>query len=349
MFAGIGGMRVAAESLGFECVFSSEIDKHAQKTYEANFGDVPHGDIKKIDADDIPDFDLLLAGFPCQPFSYAGSLRGLNDARGTLFYDLLRILEAKRPRAFLFENVKGLVSHDRGRTLGTVETLLAESGYSFGWTVLDSSDFGLAQKRERWYCVGFDRAQAFSFPTPTPSKTKLADVIDGRMRDEALALSPAWRKRIDAHLRLAAGAPAGSQKARVEHEDFRFQGKSSRARHGVFSYMKPDRTLRFHMGDPKKTQVQEGFFVSKESLAPTLIAGRVPQLWDLKRRLSVRECAKLQGFPASFKFPCSNAQSYRQLGNAVSVPVIRAILAAAEAALSKPAAKRSSRSRERAA
>lgn len=329
-------MRLAAESLGAECVFSSEIDRHARETYATNFsGDVPAGDVRQVKAGEIPDFDLLLAGFPCQPFSYAGSLGGLGDARGTLFIELLRIMKAKRPRSFLFENVKGLVSHDRGRTLGTVERLLTESGYSFGWTVLNSSGFGLPQNRERWYCVGFDRSRPFQFPAPPGKKTRLADVLEARLRDEGLSLAEPWSRRIDAHLRLAAGAAPRSSKARVEHTDFRFQGESSRSLHGVFSYMKPDRTLRFHMGDAKKTQVQEGFFASRESLAPTLIAGRVPQLWDLKRKLSVRECARLQGFPASFDFPCSRAQSYKQLGNAVSVPVIKAILENVLAALAQ--------------
>ena len=332
-------MRLAGESLGLECVFSSEIDKYAQATYTANFHETPTGDIKAVDARSIPDFDVLLAGFPCQPFSFAGSLGGLSDARGTLFFDLLRILKAKRPRAFLFENVKGLVSHDKGRTLGTIERLLTEAGYSFGWTVLNSSDFGLPQNRERWYCVGFDRTRPFHFPTPRGKKTKLGDVLEKGLRDDDLRLPEAWGKRIEAHMRLAAALAAKGREARVEHRDFRFNGTSSRALHGVFSYMKPDRTLRFHMGDPKKTQIQEGFFVSRESLAPTLIAGRVPQLWDLKRKLSVRECARLQGFPASFRFPCSRAQSYKQLGNAVSVPVIKAILEGVAEALAQPAQK----------
>ena len=155
LFAGIGGFRLAAQKNGGRCVFSSEWDKFAQQTYEMNFGEMPFGDITQIKATQIPDHDILFAGFPCQPFSYSGLNKGFKDkTRGTLFFDIIRILESKKPKMFLLENVKGITSHDDGKTLETIVQSLKKLGYSLSWKVLRSYDFGLPQMRERWYCVG---------------------------------------------------------------------------------------------------------------------------------------------------------------------------------------------------
>ncbi len=154
LFAGIGGFRLAAEYLGWECVFSSEIDDECSRTYAANFGDVPHGDIRTADTDTIPDHDILMAGFPCQPFSIIGKMNGMRDTRGTLYFEIERIVQAKRPSWVLLENVKQLVSNDDGRTLSTICESLRRLGYEVTWSVLNALDFGLPQKRERVFIVG---------------------------------------------------------------------------------------------------------------------------------------------------------------------------------------------------
>lgn len=179
LFCGIGGFRLAFEKLGAKCVFSSDIDSFAQQTYCDNFGVVPNGDITKIEAKQIPSFDILTAGFPCQPFSYAGLCKGFEDqTRGTLFFDVCRILSYHKPKMFFLENVKGLVSHNGGKTMSTILENLNELGYDVHWKVLSSLDFGLPQKRERWYCVGFDKKVDFDFPRPIQKKAVLRDIID---------------------------------------------------------------------------------------------------------------------------------------------------------------------------
>ena len=167
LFCGIGGFRLAVNSSQVECVFSSDNDKFAQQTYEANFHEVPTGDIKAVNEKDIPSFDILTAGFPCQPFSYAGEKQGFNDeVRGTLFFDVCRILEYHKPPMVFLENVKGLKSHDNGKTLQTVLDTLKKLGYYPHWTILSSLDYGLPQKRERWYCVAFRTEVDFEWPKP---------------------------------------------------------------------------------------------------------------------------------------------------------------------------------------
>ena len=177
LFAGIGGTRLAFEAVGGECVFSSEWDKDAQKTYAANFKETPHGDITKIKATDIPDFDVLLAGFPCQPFSSIGQRQGFkHKTQGTLFYDVLRILEEKRPAAFLLENVVGLVNHDGGNTFAVIIQSLNELGYSVHHQILDAADYGVPQHRKRIYIVGYDKSRlkrgiAHSWPKKSRKNT----------------------------------------------------------------------------------------------------------------------------------------------------------------------------------
>lgn len=177
LFAGIGGFHAAADSLGGTCVFASEIDKEAQKAYCENYGLIPLGDITKIDAKKIPEHDILFAGFPCQPFSIIGSQRGFDDTRGTLFFDIARILKEKKPKAFVLENVKQLSTHDKGKTLSVILNTLEGLGYKTYWKVLNALDYGLPQKRERTIIVGFlDRDIVFNFPCPIPRKS-LQDVL----------------------------------------------------------------------------------------------------------------------------------------------------------------------------
>ncbi len=319
LFAGIGGFRIALEEFGHKCVFSSEMDKYCQKVYEDNFKDTPSGDITQISENSIPDFDILTAGFPCQPFSYAGRQEGFNDkTRGTLFFDVLRIIKAKRPKMFLLENVKGLKSHNNGETMDIILSALKELGYDVHWKILDSHKFGVPQKRERWYCVGFDKKVDFKFPIQTNPNTTLKDIVDVEAKHPDLELSEFEKSRIQHHF--------SSSEIRVPHDNSMYAPNTKKGKHGVFSFLKPDKTLRFHIGDAAKTQIQEAYYCSLDSVAPAIIAAREPKLWDISRRLSVDECRKLQGFPDNFIFNVSNLQAKKQLGNSVAVPVIREIV-----------------------
>lgn len=192
LFAGIGGFHMAFHNVGAECVFVSEWDEAARKTYKANFekvspdifideGNLFVGDITKINAHDIPDFDILTGGFPCQPFSQAGLKKGFNEARGTLFFDVARILKAKQPSAFFLENVRGLLSHNGGKTFDTIRRILTDDlGYSFYYEIVRASDFGVPQHRPRLYMVGFkDKSIDFHFPEPTGLKMTMSDVFEG--------------------------------------------------------------------------------------------------------------------------------------------------------------------------
>lgn len=325
LFCGIGGFRLAMQRCHIDCVFSSDIDKYARDTYAANFGDYPSGDITEISAEDIPSFDLLTAGFPCQPFSYAGLNLGFQDeTRGTLFFDVCRIIRHHRPKMFLLENVKGIVSHDRGRTLKTIIEHLSQLGYHIHWKVLSSLDYGLPQKRERWYCVGFLEDIPFRFP---PRKRggypTLRDIIDPRENgNPCLRLAPLELERIKRHFEHAKPGE------RLQHDSTKYAPTSKKGKYGIFSFQKPDGSLRFHVGDRAKTQIQEAFYACLATYSPTIIAGRVPKLWDLERRLSVLEAKRLQGFPDDFQMPVSDHQAYKQLGNSISVPVVELILRA---------------------
>ncbi len=319
LFAGIGGFRLAMQDLGGNCVFSSEWDEAAKQTYFENYGEVPFGDITKPETKAlIPEkFDVLCAGFPCQPFSYSGQKLGFKDkTKGTLFFDICEILKKKQPQAFFLENVKGIVSHDNGKTIETIRTILkSELGYDIHEGILCSLDFGLPQKRERWYCVGFKTKTEFEFPTGKNRNAKLRDIIDPNNDDPSLVLPKFELDRIKYHFEHA-------DEIRVKHDNSKYKPNTKKGKYGVFSYQKPDGSLRFHVGDHAKTQIQEAFYSCLDSYASTIIANRTPKLWDIGRKLSVRESARLQGFPDNFKIPVSDAQGYKQFGNSVSVPVL---------------------------
>lgn len=184
LFCGIGGFRIAFEEacdengLDSECVFSSDIDKYAQESYEANFGEKPFGDIREIDENEIPEHDILFAGFPCQPFSIIGQMKGFEDTRGTLFFDIARILKAKKPKAFVLENVKQLVGHRKGKTLKNILKTLKDLGYHVQYSVLNALDFGLPQKRERVIIVGHREPIIFTFPNPNRSYKALSEILE---------------------------------------------------------------------------------------------------------------------------------------------------------------------------
>jgi DNA (cytosine-5)-methyltransferase 1 len=206
LFCGIGGFRTAMDqacienNLFPECVFSSDIDTFCQKSYQANFGHRPVGDITKVDEKDIPDHDILFAGFPCQPFSIIGQMQGFNDIRGTLFFDIARILKHKRPKAFILENVKQLVGHDGGKTLKTIlRTLEKELGYNVQFAVLNALDYGLPQKRERVIIVGHQDPIMFSFPSPVRPFKPLSEILEKQVDIKHLASDYIVQKRKEKH------------------------------------------------------------------------------------------------------------------------------------------------------
>lgn len=326
LFAGIGGFRLAGESNGMQCVFSSEIDKFASEVYKTNFGVYPDGDITKINEKDIPDFDVLFAGFPCQPFSYAGQLQGFQDeTRGTLFFDIVRIIKEKQPKMFLLENVKGLKSHDKGHTLHVIVEQLNNLGYKISWKILNSLDYGVPQSRERWYCVGFKEDVPFDFPVPNTKRVFIKDIIDpSENSNNNLKLSNFEMERIKHHFEVC---PQNSiEQIRVQHDNSKYNPNTKKGKYGIYSFLKKDNSLRFHVGDHAKTQIQEAYYCNLNSYTPSIIAARAPKLWDLERHLSDRECARLQGFPETFKLSNSSTQAKKQLGNSVTVPVITSIV-----------------------
>jgi DNA (cytosine-5)-methyltransferase 1 len=322
LFAGIGGIRLAFQNLGATCVFSSEWDKYSRKTYAANFGELPQGDITKIPASEIPDHDILLAGFPCRAFSQAGLRKGFGDTRGTLFFDIQRILAEKRPRMFLLENVKQLKGHDKGRTLQTILAILrgdqvdvpsnldlsgdtraalsTKLNYWVDFRVLRSADFGVPQNRERVYIVGLDRDyygnkdfnSMFAWPSPTGLPTSVRQILQSHNEvDDKYTIS---QRLLDGHIRR-----------KREHRE---KGNGF-----GFSIFTPDQ--------PYTNTISARYYKDgSEILIDQSDLGRRP------RKLTPRECARLQGYPEEFIVDAvSDAQAYRQFGNSVSVPVVQAV------------------------
>lgn len=290
LFAGIGGIRLAFTNSGCSCVFSSEWDIHSQKTYQANFGELPHGDITKIDASDIPDHDILTGGFPCQPFSTIGKREGFSHpTQGTLFYDIARIIKDKKPTAFLLENVAGLYSHDGGDTFKLIkETLEEELGYWVDNQILDSADFGVPQHRKRVYIVGFRKNFAskenFRFDWPEKENEKVGI---GQFVEEGIS-----GYTVSAHLQKS------------------YMFKKDDGRPQIID-RKSDIQVKTLVSTYHKIQRLTGTFVSDGETG--------------LRLLSENECKAIMGYPLDFKFPVSRTQMYRQLGNSVAIPVVQKI------------------------
>lgn len=288
LFAGIGGIRLPFEELGYECVFSSEWDKAAADTYEANFGERPAGDITKIAVEEIPQHDLLLAGFPCQAFSIMGKMQGFADIRGTMFFEIARILEYHKPSTILLENVKQLTTHDKGQTFSTILATLKELGYYTKWKVLNALDFGLPQKRERVIIVGFrdkEKSDAFKFDFPR-KKYDLAEILEP---DE----------QIDRNL-LASEMILQKRMKKTEGKNVFYPSIWHENKAGNISVLDYACALR-----------------TGASYNYLLVNG--------VRRPSSRELLRLQGFPDSYKIVVSHSEIRRQTGNSVAVPMIRAV------------------------
>jgi len=297
LFAGIGGMRIPFEEAGAKCVFSSEIDKYSCQTYYANFGEKPEGDITKIDASEIPNFDILVGGFPCQPFSLAGVPKykslGYNhgfdhETKGTLFFDIVRILEHHKPKAFILENVKNLKSHDKGNTFKTILQTLDNLGYKVQYKVIDAAPV-VPQHRERIFLVGFrdDIKNNFQFPEfDNSKKIVLRDILFSKVDKKYTISDNLWDYL---------------QKRKIEQ----------RAKGNGFGYNLSKR------GEISRTLSARYGKDGSEIL--------IHQIAKNPRRLIPRECARLMGFPDTFIIPVSDTQAYKQFGNAVVVKVVQPI------------------------
>ena len=310
LFAGVGGIRLgfqqAANDFGIKtkCVLSSEIDKYACMTYEKNYSENPYCDVTKIDEKSIADFDVLLAGFPCQAFSIAGKRAGFEDTRGTLFFDVARIIKQKQPKAFLLENVKGLLSHNKGKTFKTIiEVLKNDLGYNVFYQVINSKDFGVPQNRERVYIVGFkDNEINFSFPTPTDSTKVIKDIMEENAVSAKYYLSEKYLNTLKAH--------------KAKHEalghGFGYEVRDINDIAGTIvcggmgkerNIIKDDRQTDFSDKGRKKGEF------NKECL----------------RVMTPIEWERLQGFPDNWTNGLADCHRYKQMANSVSVPVIKAI------------------------
>ena len=291
LFAGTGGIRIPFDELGYKCVFTSEWDKYAQKTYEANFDEIPHGDITKIKAKDIPPFNILLAGFPCQPFSNAGLKKGFADIRGTMFFEIAKIVEHHQPEVLFLENVKGFRNHDKGRTFQVIKETLEKMDYEVFDQVLNAKDFGVPQNRERIYIICFNKKKLkkinFEYPHKSGKKTRVGDILEQNVDPKYTISDRLW---------------AGHQRRKAEH-----------ARKGNgFGYSLFDENSEY-----TSTMSARYYKDGSEIL--------IKQNGNNPRKITPREASRLQGYPSDFKIPVSDVQAYKQFGNAVAVPAIRAV------------------------
>lgn len=301
LFAGIGGFRIALQNMGGECIFSSEFDAEAQRTYFANYGEMPFGDITKIDERCIPTHDILCAGFPCQPFSISGKRLGFEDTRGTLFFDIARIAKEKQPPVLFLENVKNLLSHNRGETIKQMMCILDDIGYDTQIKLLNAARYGVPQHRERVYIIGLRKDMAhdkFVYPAPLDLPVYIENIVDENK--EAV------------------------EEATIHREDIEFWPNDGREKNAL-------RPIR--VGTVNKGGQGERIY-SRKGVGITLSAygggaGAKTGLYKIDgqvRRLTPRECARLQGFPEEFIIPINRNTAYKQFGNSVSINVLQCIV-----------------------
>lgn len=294
LYAGIGGIRLGFGKNKCNSVFSSEWDKFAQQTYEANFGEKPHGDITLISEKNIPKFDILLAGFPCQPFSQAGKKMGFSDIRGTAFFDIMRIANHHKPKVLFLENVKHFKGHDKGRTLKTVLQNLEEAGYLINYQVLNAKDYGVPQNRERIYIIAFNKNKVgvknfnkFEFPDKLNKTVKLGDILERSVDKKYTISDQIW-------------------------ESHQIRKKRNQEKGYGFGYSLFDKNAEY------TSTISARYYKDGSEIL-------IKQNNKNPRKLTPREAARLQGFPDSFKIPVSDTQAYKQFGNSVAVPVIKSI------------------------
>ncbi|UTG99519.1 DNA (cytosine-5-)-methyltransferase [Macrococcoides canis] len=293
LFAGIGGIRLGFQQTGrVRNIFSSEWDKFSQKTYRANFGEIPYGDITKINEKDIPDHDILLAGFPCQAFSQAGKKLGFEDTRGTLFFDIARIIKEKKPKAFLLENVKNLKTHDRGRTYRTIVNTLEEMNYKVYTMLYKARDFGVPQNRERIYIVGFEKNKVSKFnnfmpPKPTGLRKNLGSILENNVDSKYTISDKLWE---------------GHKRRKDMHKE-----KGNGFGYSIYN----EKSLYTNTLSARYYKDGSEILIEQSNNNP--------------RKITPREAARLQGFPENFIIPVSDTQAYKQFGNSVCVATINAI------------------------
>lgn len=293
LFAGIGGIRLGFQQTGrVRNIFSSEWDKFSQKTYRANFGEIPYGDITKINEKDIPDHDILLAGFPCQAFSQAGKKLGFEDTRGTLFFDIARIIKEKKPKAFLLENVKNLKTHDRGRTYRTIVNTLEEMNYEVYTMLYKARDFGVPQNRERIYIVGFEKNKVTKFndftpPKPTGLRKNLGSILENNVDSKYTISDKLWE---------------GHKRRKDMHKE-----KGNGFGYSIYN----EKSLYTNTLSARYYKDGSEILIEQSNKNP--------------RKITPREAARLQGFPENFIIPVSDTQAYKQFGNSVCVATINAI------------------------
>lgn len=310
LFAGIGGMRLGFEQMGFDIVYSNDVDPYACQTYRANFGEIDERDIREVDPKTLPKFDVLLAGFPCQPFSMIGKRDGLKDSRGQLFNEVVKILNVRKPRVFVLENVKNLLKHNKGETYKIIKSALenAGDGYIVYEQILDTQNFGAPQHRERVYIVGVkNRRKEFQFPKKSrlPGKKSIKEILE-RNVGEKYYLSQKYYSGLMAHKKRHAEKGSG-----FGCEILNPKGVSNTIVCG-------------NMGRERNLIQDKPVSINK---------------WGV-RKLTERECARLQGFPDTFKIPVSSTQAYIQFGNAVSVPVAKEMARALKSYLNNNSTKK---------
>jgi DNA (cytosine-5)-methyltransferase 1 len=299
LFAGLGGFRLALQSLGAKCVYSNEWDKFAQQVYNDNFGDIPEGDITQVDEKTIPDHDILCAGFPCQAFSISGKQRGFEDSRGTLFFDVARIVKCKKPKIVFMENVKNFATHDNGHTLEVVQNTMEELGYTFFQKVLNAVDYGVPQKRERIYMVCFRNdlgIDDFVFPAPF----KLIRHVEDFLLDEKDVPDKLYVQREDTYMENKVDNKYSNKPIRLGIVNKGGQGERIYSTKGIAI------TLSAYGG---------GAFAKTGGY---LVNGKY-------RKLAPRECARIMGYPDTYKIISNYNQAYKQFGNSVVIDVLQYI------------------------
>lgn len=299
LFAGLGGFRIALESLGAYCVYSNEWDEPVQKVYTENFGETPQGDITQVDEKTIPNHDILCAGFPCQAFSISGKQRGFEDSRGTLFFDVARIVKEKKPKIVFMENVKNFATHDEGKTLAIVKATMRELGYQFHQKVLNAVDYGIPQNRERIYMVCFRNdlgVQYFKYPKPFELTRHVEDFL---LKDEKM-VEHLYVERLDTYYN--------------DNEDDEYSNKSIRL--GTIN----------KGGQGERIYSTKGIAITLSAYGGGVFAKTGGYLIGGKpRRLHPRECARIMGYPDSYKICKSANQAYKQFGNSVVIDVLQFI------------------------
>ncbi len=308
LFCGVGGIRLGMESEGFECVMSSDINTECQRTYLENFGELPLGDITQIDEKSIPDHDILCAGFPCQPFSISGKQKGFEDTRGTLFFEICRILNEKKPNVVFLENVKHLIHHDHGKTLQVILDKLEDLGYTVSWRILNASDFGVPQNRERIIIIG-NRSKEFDFDKlSTKPRGRLLDFLDKEGDFEYL--NPDEYTLLDETKQQPA---SGLIFAGYRNKAIRKAGVRPGTEHLSRVHKQPNRiysVLGVHPTLPSQETSGRYFVLTEDN--------RV-------RKLTLNECWRIMGFPETFKKISATGEQYKQFGNSVCVPMISAV------------------------